>query len=296
MQARATIEPVDGGRQAILITELPYQVNKSMLIEAMARLARDKKIEGIHDIRDLSDRSGMRIEIELKREANPHVVLNFLYKHTSLRTSFGVINLSILDGQPKVLTFKESLEAFVAHREQVIIRRSRFQLTKAEARAHILEGFRAILASIDDVIALIRSSRSREDARNRLMTEGVPSYTPEGKKRSERVTLSEIQANAVLDMRLGQLTQLDRMKIDDEYADLLKEIERLRGILEDVRKVRQLIRQDMARIKKEYGDARRTQIRAQEAQDIKIEDLISEEDVVATSTASSGSATAAPTM
>ncbi|HEX8236536.1 MAG TPA: DNA gyrase subunit A [Abditibacteriaceae bacterium] len=280
MQARATIEPIDNGRQAILVTELPYQVNKATLIENIAALHRDKKVEGISELRDESDRSGMRIVIELKRESNPNVVLNYLYKHTALRTSFGVINLSVIDGQPKVLNLKECLEIFIGHRQNVITRRSAFQLKKAEARAHILEGFRAILASIDDVIALIRGSASREDARNKLMNVGVPNAD----RRSEMITLSEIQANAVLDMRLGQLTQLDRMKIDDEYADLIKEIERLRGILEDVRKVRAIIKQDMVRIKKEYSDARRTQILDKEAQDIKIEDLIAEEDVIVTVT------------
>ncbi len=280
MQARATIEPIDGGRQSILITELPYQVNKATLIENIAAQYRDKKIEGISELRDESDRNGMRIVIELKREANPNVILNYLYKHTALRTSFGIINLSVLHGQPLVLNLKQCLEAFIEHRKTVITRRSVFQLKKAEARAHILEGFRAILASIDDVIALIRGSSSREDARNRLMNEGVPN----SERRAEMVTLSEIQANAVLDMRLGQLTQLDRMKIDDEYADLIKEIERLKGILEDERKVRQIIKADMARIKKEYGNARRTQILDKEAQDIKIEDLISEEDVIVTIT------------
>jgi DNA gyrase subunit A len=284
MQARATIEPIDNGRQAILVTELPYQVNKAQLIENIARLHRDKKIEGISELRDESDRSGMRIVIELKREANAHVVLNYLYKHTALRTSFGVINLALVDGQPRVLTLKESLEAFVKHREQVITRRSQFQLAKAEARAHILEGLRAILASIDDVIALIRSSKSREEARNRLMNEGVPARTEAGAKPNGVVTLSELQANAVLNMQLGQLTQLDQLKIENEYADLLKDIERLRGILEDVRKVRAIIKADMARIKKEYSDERRTQIRPQEASDISIEDLISEEDVVVTIT------------
>jgi DNA gyrase subunit A len=284
VQARATIEPIDGNRQSILITELPYQVNKATLIENIAALHRDKKIEGISDLNDFSDRNGMRIVIELKREANPNVVLNTLYKHTLLRTSFGVINLSVVDGQPMVLNFKQCLEYFIAHRENVIRRRSQFQLRKAEARAHILEGFRAILASIDDVIALIRSSQSREDARNRLMNEGVPSYDDKGNARADRVMLSEIQANAVLDMRLGQLTQLDRMKIDDEYADLLKEIERLRGILESVAKIRQIIKADMVRIKKEYGDPRRSQILDKEAADIRIEDLISEEDVIITIT------------
>lgn len=284
MQARATIEPIDGGRQAILITELPYQVNKAVLIENIARLHREKKVEGISELRDESDRSGMRIVIELKRESNPHVVLNYLYKHTLLRTSFGVINLSLVDGQPRVLTLKEALEAFIKHRETVITRRSRFQLSKAEARAHILEGLRAILASIDDVIALIRSSQSREEARNRLMNEGVPARRAAGEKPNGMVTLSELQANAVLNMQLGQLTQLDQLKIENEFADLLKDIERLRGILEDVRKVRGIIKQDMARIKKEYGDERRTQIRPTEASDISIEDLISEEDVVVTIT------------
>jgi DNA gyrase subunit A len=284
MQARATIEPIDNGRQAILITELPYQVNKAVLIENIARLHRDKKVEGISELRDESDRSGMRIVIELKREANAHVVLNYLYKHTALRTSFGVINLSLVNGQPKVLTLKESLEAFIKHREQVITRRSQFQLAKAEARAHILEGLRAILASIDDVIALIRSSKSREEARNRLMTEGVPARSEAGAQPHGVVTLSELQANAVLNMQLGQLTQLDQLKIENEFADLLKDIERLRGILEDVRKVRAIIKADMTRIKKEYSDERRTQIRPQEASDISIEDLISEEDVVVTIT------------
>lgn len=280
MQARATIEPMDGGRQAILITELPYQVNKATLVENIAAMHRDKKIDGISDLRDESDRNGMRIVIELRRDTNANVILNSLYKHTQLRTSFGVINLSVVDGAPRVLNLKETLEFFIAHRQDVITRRSRFQLKKAEARAHILEGFRAILASIDDVIALIRSSESREDARNKLMNVGVPN----AERRAEMVMLSEIQANAVLDMRLGQLTQLDRMKIDDEYNELVKEIERLRGILEDERKVRQIIKADMTRIKKEYGNPRRTQLLDKEAQDIRIEDLISEEDVIVTIT------------
>ena len=285
MQARATIEPFDNGRSAIIITELPYQVNKATLIENIAMLAREKRIEGISELRDESDRQGMRIVMEIKRDANPNVVLNFLYKHTALRTSFGMNMLAIVDGQPKVLTIKSILEAFVRHREDVITRRSKFQLRKAEARAHILEGLRAILASIDEVIALIRSSTSREDARNRLINEGVPAYV-DGVLASDgrMVTLSEIQANAVLDMRLGQLTQLDRMKIDDEYADLMKEIERLRGILESTQKVRGIIKADMVRIKKEYGDPRRTQIISREAQELKPEDLIAEEDVVVTIT------------
>ncbi len=285
MQARATIEPMDGGRNAIIVTELPYQVNKATLIENIAALAREKRVEGISELRDESDRQGMRIVMEIKRDANPSVVLNFLYKHTALRTSFGVNTLAIVDGSPKVLTLKSALEAFVRHREDVITRRSKFQLRKAEARAHILEGLRAILASIDEVIALIRGSESREDARNRLMNEGVPAYV-DGARAADgtMVTLSEIQANAVLDMRLGQLTQLDRMKIDDEYADLMKEIERLRGILESPQKVRGIIKADMVRIKKEYGDPRRTQIIAREAQELKPEDLIAEEDVVVTIT------------
>ena len=285
MQARATIEPMDAGRSAIIVTELPYQVNKATLIENIAALAREKRVEGISELRDESDRQGMRIVMEIKRDANPNVVLNFLYKHTSLRTSFGINTLAIVDGQPKVLTLKTALESFVRHREDVITRRSKFQLRKAEARAHILEGLRAILASIDDVIALIRSSASREDARNKLMNEGVPAYV-DGQRdpNGGLVTLSEVQANAVLDMRLGQLTQLDRMKIDDEYADLMKEIDRLRGILDSPAKVRGIIKQDMTRIKKEYGDPRRTQIIPREAQELRPEDLIAEEDVVVTIT------------
>jgi DNA gyrase subunit A len=285
MQARVTVEPMDGGRSSLLVTELPYQVNKATLIQSIAALVREKKIDGITDVRDESDRQGMRMVIELRRDVNPHVVLNFLYKHTQLRSSFGVNCLALVDGAPKLLPFKDVLTNFIRHREQVIVRRSQFQLKKAEARSHILEGFRAILASIDDVIALIRSSQSREDARTRLMNEGVPAYY-EGQPAAngERVLLSEIQANAVLDMRLGQLTQLDRMKIDDEFADLQKEIERLRGILESNDKVRGLIKLDMARIKKEYGDARRTQIIEKEVQDFTPEDLIAEEDVVVTIT------------
>ena len=162
-------------------------------------------------------------------------MLNFLYKHTALRSSFGIINLAIVGGQPKVMNLKQSLEVFIKHREEVIVRRSRFQLRKAEARAHILEGFRTILASLDEVIAIIRACNSREEARGRL---------------KERFGLSDEQSQAVLNMQLGQLTQLDRLKIDTEYAELLKDIERLRGILEDVRKVRQIIKQDMTRIKK----------------------------------------------
>ena len=285
MQARATIEPMDGGRHAIIITEIPYQVNKAVLIQAIAQLARDKKIDGLTDVRDESDRTGMRIVIEMRRDANPNVVLNFLYKHTALRTSFGVNTLALVDGRPEMLPIRRALEVFIGHREEVIVRRSRFQLGKAEARAHILEGFRAILASIDDVIALIRNSQSRDDARQKLINDGVPAYldgaaNPNG----EMVLLSEIQANAVLDMRLGQLTQLDRMKIDDEYADLQKEIERLRGIIENPARVRQIIKTDMARIKKEYSNPRRTQIIDREAQDLKPEDLIAEEDVVVTIT------------
>lgn len=283
MQARATIEPMDGGRSAIIVTELPYQVNKATLVENIAELAREKRIDGISDLRDESDRQGMRIVIELRRDANPNVVLNFLYKHTTMRSSFGMNCLAIVNGQPKILTFKRVLEEFILHREDVIKRRSQFQLRKAEARAHILEGFRAILASIDDVIALIRSSSSRDDARNRLMNDGVPKYV-DGVRLDEMITLSEIQANAVLDMRLGQLTQLDRLRIDDEYADLLKEIERLRGILESTAKVRALIKSDMARIKKEYGNPRRTQIYDKEAQEMRPEDLIADEEVVVTIT------------
>ncbi len=285
MQARATIEPMDAGRNMIIVTELPYQVNKATLVETIANLAREKRIDGISDLRDESDRTGMRIVIELRRDANANVVLNYLYKHTAMRTSFGMNCLAIVDRQPKILTFKQVLDEFIKHREDVIKRRSTFQLRKAEARAHILEGFRAILASIDDVIALIRGSQSREDARNRLMTEGVPAYVDNQRATDGSVvTLSEIQANAVLDMRLGQLTQLDRMKIDDEYADLIKEIERLRGILESVEKVRQIIKTDMARIKKEYSNPRRTQIYDTEVANFNPEDFIANEEVVVTIT------------
>jgi len=270
LQARAVIEPMERGQNAILITELPYQQNKAVLIEQIARLVREKKMpEGISEIRDESDRTGLRIVIELRRDTNPHVILNHLYKHTSLRQTFGIINLAIVDGAPRILTLKEMLEYFIKHRQDVITRRTKFQLKKAQARAHILEGFRIILKHLDDVVALIRASKNRDDARQGLRA---------------RYGLSDEQANAILNMQLGQLTQLDQQRIQDEYADLLKEIEMLEGILADPRRVLHLIKEDMRRIKREYGDERRTQIRPEEAADIKIEDLIAQEDMVITIT------------
>ena len=269
MQARAVIEPMDSGKNAILVTEIPYQVNKATLIEQIAKLVREKRLEGISELRDESDRSGMRIVIELKRDANPNVVLNFLYKHTQMRQNFGVIMLALVDREPKVLTLKEMLQYFIEHRREVITRRTRFQLGKAKQRAHILEGFRIILRNLDETIAIIRNADNREEARKKLM---------------ERFELSNDQAQAILNMQLGQLTQLDQKKIKDEYEELLKTIEYLEGILADPRKVLHLIQEDMKNVKKEFGDERRSVIHATEAEDISIEDLIAEEDMIVTIT------------
>ena len=269
MQARAVIEPMDRGGDAILVTEIPYQVNKATLVAQIAKLYRDKAIEGISDMRDESDQSGMRIVIELRRDANPNVVLNQLYKHTQMRQNFGIIMLALVDRQPKVMGLKELLQEFVKHRQEVIVRRTQYQLRKAEERAHILEGFRIVLDNLDAVIALIRRSANREEARKGLI---------------EKFGLSDAQSQAVLNMQLGQLTRLDQDKIEAEYQELLKKIEYLNGILADPRKVLFLIQEDMRQIKKDYGDERRTVIHAKEAADISIEDLIAEEEMIITIT------------
>jgi len=266
MRARTEIEEMKGGRQAIIITELPYQVNKALLITSIAGLVKDKKIDGISDLRDESDRHGMRVVIELKRDANAQVVLNQLFKHTQMQTSFGVIMLALVNNKPKVLNIKEMLYHYVEHRKVVVVRRTKFELKKAEARAHILEGLKIAIDNLDAVVKTIRQAPDTDTARLNLM---------------EKFRLSKLQAQAILDMKLQQLTGLERKKIDDEYIETIKTIERLKSILEDPKKVLALIKDELKEIKEQYGDKRRTELTA-DAEDFNIEDLIQEEEVVVT--------------
>ncbi|MDI6637955.1 MAG: DNA gyrase subunit A [Bacillota bacterium] len=268
MRARARIETSSGGKTRILVTEIPYQVNKARLIESIAELVRDKKIDGITDLRDESDREGMRIVIELRRDANPNVVLNQLYKHTQMEDTFGVIMLVLVDGQPRVLNLKETLHYYIEHQKEVVTRRTRFELARAEERAHILEGLKIALDNLDAIITLIRQSRTPEVAREGLM---------------KRFKLSEKQAQAILDMRLQRLTGLERKKIEDEYVEVIKLIAKLKGILADEKRVLEVIKEELLAIKEEYADLRRTEITAA-ATKLDVEDLIAEEDIVVTLT------------
>jgi DNA gyrase subunit A len=267
VRAEATIEE-EKGRNKIIVTELPYQVNKAKLIENIADLVRDKKIEGISDLRDESDRDGMRIVIELKRDANPNVVLNLLYKHTNMQDTFGIIMLALVNSEPKVLNLKEVLSHYVDFQKEIIRRRTQYELDKAEARAHILEGLRIALDHIDEVIALIRGSRNTEAARVGLM---------------ERFGLSEKQAQAILDMRLQRLTGLEREKIEEEYAELIKTINYLKEVLANERLVLQIIKDELTEIREKYNDPRRTKI-TNRLDEINIADLIQEEEVAITIT------------
>ncbi|MBR3627424.1 MAG: DNA gyrase subunit A [Elusimicrobia bacterium] len=266
MRAKTEIEEMKGGREAIIITELPYQVNKAMLITSIANLVKDKKIDGISDLRDETDRHGMRVVIELKRDANAQVVLNQLFKHTQMQTSFGVIMLALVNNKPKVLNIKEMLYHFVEHRKIIVVRRTKFELKKAEARAHILEGLKIAIDNLDAVVKTIRQSPDTDTARINLM---------------EKFRLSKLQAQAILDMKLQQLTGLERKKIDEEYIEVIKNIERLKSILEDPRKVLAIIKDELLQLKAKYGDKRRTHLTA-DAEDFNIEDLIQEEEVVVT--------------
>ena len=266
MRAKTEIEEMKGGREAIIITELPYQVNKAMLITSIANLVKDKKIDGISDLRDETDRHGMRVVIELKRDANAQVVLNQLFKHTQMQTSFGVIMLALVNNKPKVLNIKEMLYHFVEHRKVIVVRRTKFELKKAEARAHILEGLKIAIDNLDAVVKTIRQSPDTDTARINLM---------------ERFRLSKLQAQAILDMKLQQLTGLERKKIDEEYIEVIKNIERLKSILEDPKKVLAIIKDELLQLKEKYGDKRRTHLTA-DAEDFNIEDLIQEEEVVVT--------------
>ncbi|MFD0767548.1 DNA gyrase subunit A [Bacillus sp. CGMCC 1.60114] len=269
LRARVEIEEKANGKQSIIVTELPYQVNKARLIEKIAELVRDKKIDGITDLRDESDRNGMRIVMELRRDVNANVLLNNLYKHTALQTSFGINMLSLVNGEPKVLNLKECLYHYLEHQKVVIRRRTAYELEKAEARAHILEGLRIALDHLDEVITLIRNSKTAEIAKQGLM---------------ERFGLSEKQAQAILDMRLQRLTGLEREKIEQEYQELLALIAELKAILADEEKVLEIIREELEEIKERFNDTRRTEITIGGMEAIEDEDLIPEQNIIITLT------------
>ncbi|GGE83262.1 DNA gyrase subunit A [Priestia taiwanensis] len=269
LRAKVEIEEKSNGRQTIIVSEIPYQVNKAKLVEKIAELVRDKKIDGITDLRDESDRNGMRIVIEVRRDANANVLLNNLYKHTTLQTSFGINLLALVDGVPKVLNLKQCLYHYLEHQKVVITRRTQFELEKAEARAHILEGLRIALDHIDEVIALIRGSKTTDIAKEGLMT---------------KFGLSERQAQAILDMRLQRLTGLEREKIEEEYNELLTLIAELKAILADEEKVLEIIREELLEIKERYADERRTEIMLGGFESIEDEDLIPEQNIVITLT------------
>ncbi len=266
IRARYTIEERKNGRNAIIVTEIPYQVNKSRLVEKIAELARDKKIDGIVDLRDESNRNGMRIVIEIRRDVNVNVVVNRLFRHTQMEDSFGIIMLGLVNGQPRVLNLKEMLQYYLEHRKDVITRRTRYELKIAQDRLHIVEGLQIAIDHLDEVLQLIRSSRDREAARTGLM---------------ERFNLSERQANAILDMRFAQLTGLERTKLQDEQRDLIAKISDYEDILAKPQRILELIKADLEEIKKNYGDERRTEITLEES-DYHIEDFIEEHDVVVT--------------
>jgi DNA gyrase subunit A len=265
MRGKATIEEVKG-RECIIVTEVPYQVNKADMIKKTADLVNDKKLEGIADIRDESDRNGMRVVYVLKRDAVPNVVLNKLYKYTALQTSFSVNNIALVNGRPEMLNLKDMVRHFVDHRHEVVVRRTKYELAQAEKRAHILEGLLIAIDNLDEVIKLIRSSATPEDAKNGLM---------------ERFSLSEIQSKAILDLRLQKLTGLERDKIKEEYEELMKTIAYLKEILESVELRMKIIKDELIEIREKYGDGRRTEIEYAGG-DVSIEDMIADEEVVIT--------------
>ena len=268
VRAITNIEPMQNGKNRIVVTELPYMVNKARLIEKIAELVRDKKIDGITDLRDESDRQGMRICIELRRDVNPNVILNQLYKHTQMQDTFGVIMLALVDNQPKVLNLYEVLNYYLIHQKDVVTRRTKYDLNKAEERAHILQGLLIALDNIDEVITIIRNSRNTNEAKERLM---------------ERFSLTEVQAQAIVDMRLRALTGLEREKIEGEYAELMERIAELKAILADEKKLLGVIREEILLIAEKYGDERRTSIGFDEY-DISMEDLIPVTNTVITMT------------
>jgi len=304
MRARAGIDRIGRGtqeRDAVVITEIPFQVNKARLIERIAELINEKKLDGVSDLRDESDRTGMRIVVELKRDAVPQIVLNKLYKLTPMQSSFGVINLAIVNGQPRVLNLKQMLECFIDFRREVVRRRTEYELRKAKARAHVLEGLTKAIDTLDYIVTLIRNSRSVDEARqwltghnmttmNEVKTwKGVPSDTPlktylgKLQKTMERLEFSEIQAQAILDLQLRRISGLERQKITDEYEGIIKLIAELEEILSNERSLRRVIGNELEEVKKEFGDKRRTEIVA-EGVEFSIEDLIADEDVAITVT------------
>lgn len=303
MRARAGVDRLTTGdkeRDAIIVTEIPYQVNKAKLIEKIAELVHEKKLDGIAELRDESNREGMRIVIELKRDAIPQVVLNKLYKLTPMQSSFGIINIAIVDGQPKLLNLKEMLEAFVEFRRKVVIRRTEFELRKARARAHVLEGLHKAIDALDYIIPLIRNSRSVDEAKQWLtgqfgtlkevktwkgITTGksVAEFTKELEKVIGKLAFSEIQAQAILDLQLRRLSALERQKIIDELEALLKHIAELEAILANEQLLRQVISNELLEIKKAFGDERRTEI-VDAGVEFRIEDLIADEEVAITVT------------
>ena len=268
VRARAYIEELAKGKQQIVVTEIPYQVNKAKLVEKIAELVKDKKVEGISDLRDESNRNGMRIVIELKRDANANIVLNKLYKHSQMEDTFSIIMLALVNGEPKVLNLKQVLYHYIQHQKDVVTRRTKFELNKAEARAHILEGLKIALDNLDEVIKLIRASKTGAEAKEGLMN---------------RFNLTDVQAQAILDMRLQRLTGLERDKIEAEYEELIKRINRLREILANERLLLNVIKEEMLIIKENYADERRTEIRHAEGE-IDMKDLIENEEVAITLT------------
>ena len=266
VRAQATIEPMPKNKNRIVVTEIPYQVNKARLIESIASLVQDKTVEGITDLRDESDRKGMRVVIELRSDVVPEVILNQLYKHTQLQDSFGIIMLALVNNHPRVLNLKQILEYYLEHQKTVITRRTKYELAKAKERAHILEGLKIALDNLDEVISTIRNSANADIAKAALI---------------KKFGLSDRQAQAILDMRLQRLTGLERKKIEDEYADVLETIAYLEGVLADEKKVLAIIKEDLLDVKKRFGDPRRTAI-SPDTSDLNVEDLIAEEDCVIT--------------
>jgi DNA gyrase subunit A len=267
MRAQVAFEEIRGDRMAIIVTELPYQVNKATLLEKMADLVKDKKIDGIADLRDESDRDGMRIYVELKRDANPHKVLNNLFKHTPMQMAFNMNMLALVDGQPQTLPLKSVLQHHVDHRREIVRRRTEFDLGKARARAHILEGLKVALDNLDAVIKTIRGSREVEDARSNLMSQ---------------FNLSELQANAILDMRLARLAALERKKIEDEYLQVIQLIAELEDILANPARVLSIIRDELTELKRKYAGERKTRVQEDASRELTDDDLIADEDVVIT--------------
>jgi DNA gyrase subunit A len=270
LRAKAHAEKLRGGREAIIITELPYQVNKASLIEKISELSKEKKIEGLSEIRDETNREGIRVVLELGRGELPQIILNQLYKHTQMQTTFGIIMLALVDRRPQVVNLKQMLEAFIRFRREIVTRRTRYDLARAEERAHILAGLRKAVEALDLVIRLIRQADSPDAARDALM---------------RQLDLTEIQARAILDMRLQRLTQLERHKIVEEHEQVLRLIEELKGILASDAKLMAIIKDELAAIKEEYGDARRTEILT-ETTELTIEDLLADEEMVVTITRS----------